>query len=206
LGAAVIIETNYRASGIQSVDNTNTNLLTKRDVTTFEQVFKAHFKSLHAYAIAILKDEAEAEEIVQQVFFNLWERNENLNIAGPVNAYLYRAVHNASLNYLKHQKVKANHRLYVAYSMKNEVQQPVKKTDAAELEKKIHSALNELPEQCRTIFQMSRFDELKYREIAGKLDLSVKTVENQMGKALRILRIKLAEFLVFLAVILNIRY
>ena len=72
----------------------------------------------------------------------------------------------------------------------------------SELEKQISKALDELPEQCRTIFQMSRFEELKYQEIANKLGLSIKTVENQMGKALKILRLKLADYLPFLIAIL----
>jgi RNA polymerase sigma-70 factor (ECF subfamily) len=74
---------------------------------------------------------------------------------------------------------------------------------AGELEKKIHLALNELPEQCRTIFQMSRFDELKYREIADKLGISVKTVESQMSKALRLLRVKLVDFLIFILLFIH---
>ena len=74
-----------------------------------------------------------------------------------------------------------------------------------ELQSHLKTALSELPEQCRTIFQMSRFDELKYREIADKLDISVKTVENQMGKALKLLRIKLVEFLpLFILSLFNI--
>ena len=178
-------------------------LLAQRDETAFEQVFKTHFKRLHAYAFTILRDEEEAEEMVQQVFFKLWERNENLSLTGSVSAYLYRAVHNESLNYIKHQKVRSDHKLHVAYSMKNEVEHPEKKIQAGELEKKIHSALNELPEQCRTIFQMSRFDELKYREIADKLGISVKTVENQMGKALKLLRAKLVDFLIFILLFIH---
>lgn len=178
-------------------------LLAQKDESAFEQVFKTHFKRLHAYAFTILRNEAEAEEIVQQIFFRLWERNENLSITGSVSAYLYRAVHNESMNYIRHMKVRSDHKLHVAYSMKNETEQPAKKVMAAELESKIQSALNELPEQCRTIFQMSRFDELKYREIADKLDISVKTVENQMGKALRILRTKLAEFLTIIFLLIN---
>ena len=87
--------------------------------------------------------------------------------------------------------------------MKNEVEHPAKKIMAGELEKKIHSALNELPEQCRTIFQMSRFDELKYREIADKLGISVKTVESQMSKALRLLRVKLVDFLIFILLFIH---
>jgi RNA polymerase sigma-70 factor (ECF subfamily) len=79
--------------------------------------------------------------------------------------------------------------------MKNETDHASKKLMGGELEAKVQDALNELPEQCRTIFQMSRFEELKYREIADELGISVKTVENQMGKALKILREKLADFL-----------
>ena len=201
MGAALLIE--YRTQGMELENESIGTLLAQKDETAFEQVFKTHFKRLHAYAFTILRDEVEAEEIVQQVFFKLWERNENLSLSGSVSAYLYRAVHNESLNYLKHQKVRSNHQLHVAYNMKNEVEHPAKKVIAGELEKKIHSALNELPEQCRTIFQMSRFDELKYREIADKLGISVKTVENQMGKALKLLREKLVDFLIFILLFIH---
>jgi len=201
LGAALLIE--YRAQGMELENEAIGTLLAQKDEAAFEQVFKTHFKRLHAYAFTILRDEVEAEEIVQQVFFKLWERNENLSLTGSVSSYLYRAVHNESLNYIKHQKVRSNHQLHVAYSMKNEVEHPAKKVMAGELEKKIHTALNELPEQCRTIFQMSRFDELKYREIADKLGISVKTVENQMGKALKLLREKLVDFLIFILLFIH---
>lgn len=169
--------------------------LAKKDEAAFEQVFKSHFKNLHAYAYTILKEEAQAEEIVQQVFFKLWERADSLIIRGSVTAYLYRAVHNESLNYIKHKKVRNEHRLHVAYSMKDQADHATKKVLGSELEKKLQEAMDDLPEQCRTIFQMSRFEEMKYREIADRLDISVKTVENQMGKALRLLRTKLADFL-----------
>jgi len=201
LGAALLIE--YRAQGMELENESIGTLLAQRDEIAFEQVFKTHFKRLHAYAFTILRDEVEAEEMVQQVFFKLWERNETLSLSGSVSAYLYRAVHNESLNYIKHQKVRSNHQLHVAYSMKNEFEHPAKKVMAGELEKKIYSALNELPEQCRTIFQMSRFDELKYREIADKLGISVKTVENQMGKALKLLREKLVDFLIFILLFIH---
>jgi RNA polymerase sigma-70 factor (ECF subfamily) len=204
LGAAVLIEKQY---GLPAMDLENTapsSLLAQRDQTTFERLFKTYFKQLHAYAFTMLRDEADAEEMVQQVFFKLWERNETLSVSGAAGAYLYRAVHNESLNFIKHRKVKSSHQLHVAYSMKNEVEHPAKKIIAGELEKKIHAALEELPEQCRSIFQLSRFEELKYREIAGKLGISVKTVENQMGKALKLLRLKLADFLVFFILFFNL--
>ena len=203
MSAALLIERSYRVPGMELENEPTSELLLQRDEATFEQVFKSHFKRLHAYAFTILQNEAEAEEIVQQVFFKLWERNENLSVTGSVTAYLYRAVHNESLNFIKHQKVKSNHQLHVAYSMKNEVEHPAKKVLAGELEKKIHAALNELPEQCRTIFQLSRFDELKYREIADKLGISVKTVENQMGKALKLMRAKLVDFLSFILLFIH---
>jgi RNA polymerase sigma-70 factor (ECF subfamily) len=204
LGAALTLEQGFQAIRMELHNEAISGLLAKRDESAFEQVFKLHFKGLHAYAFTILKDEDEAEEMVQQVFFKLWERSETLNITGSVSSYLYRAVHNESLNYLKHEKVKSNHRLHVAYSMKNEADHASKKLLGRELETKLQAALNDLPEQCRTIFQMSRFEELKYREIADKLDISVKTVENQMGKALKLLRTKLVEFLPLLIILFNI--
>ena len=179
-------------------------LLIKRDEAAFEQVFKTHYKSLHAYAFSMLKDEDDAEEMVQQVFFKLWERSESLSFSGSIAAYLYRAVHNESLNFLKHQKVKAGHQLHVAYSMKNKSEQAHGNVTGKELENKFREALNELPEQCRTVFQLSRFEDLKYREIANKLDISIKTVENHMGKALKLLRTKLVDFLPLLLMLLQL--
>ncbi len=114
---------------------------------------------------------------------------------GSVSAYLYRSVYNESLNYLKHQKVRSAYRQHVGYTMKNETENAGKRLQLKELEGKLAQAMNDLPEQCRTIFQLSRFEELRYREIADRMGLSVKTVENQMGKALKILRVKLVDFL-----------
>jgi RNA polymerase sigma-70 factor (ECF subfamily) len=176
-------------------------LLSKKDEAAFEQVFKTHYKNLHAYAFTMLKDEDEAEETVQQVFFKLWERSEHLSFSGSIAAYLYRAVHNESLNFIKHQKVKAGHQLHVAYSMKNKMEYQGRMM-RKELENKFREALNELPEQCRTVFQLSRFEDMKYKEIADKLDISIKTVENHMGKALKLLRTKLVDFLPLLLILL----
>jgi RNA polymerase sigma-70 factor (ECF subfamily) len=158
----------------------------------FERVFKANFKALHAYVFTILRDEAAAEEIVQNVFYKLWEKKDSIQINQSVTAYLYRSVYNDSLNHLKHIKVKSAYKSYINYSNGNNATEEIK---LRELEERLDAALRDLPEQCRTIFQMSRYEELKYQEIADRLQLSVKTVENQMGKALKILRIKLKDFL-----------
>jgi len=203
LGLALVSEKEYRFFSMEFQDEQIALRLSKRDEAAFEQVFKTHYKNLHAYAFTILKDEDEAEEMVQQVFFKLWERSEHLSFSGPIAAYLYRAVHNESLNFIKHQKVKAGHQLHVAYSMKNKSEQASPKMIRKELENKFREALNELPEQCRTVFQLSRFEDMKYKEIADKLDISVKTVENHMGKALKLLRTKLVDFLPLLLILLS---
>jgi RNA polymerase sigma-70 factor, ECF subfamily len=163
----------------------------------FERFFKTYFKSLYAYAFTVLQDEIMAEEMVQQVFYKIWEKKEQFGVHTSVKAFLYKAVYNECLNYLKHQKHKANHQNYVVYVNRNQVsdENTAMRVELSELQSRLQTALSELPEQCRTIFYMSRFDELKYREIAERMGLSVKTIEAQMGKALKILREKLIDFL-----------
>lgn len=160
----------------------------------FEQVFTTHFKRLYAYALTIVKEEMAAEEMVQNVFFKIWEKKGRIDIQTSVTAYLYKAVYHECLNYIKHKKVKTAYQHYAA-RQSGISENATAKLQLSELQQKLDTALSELPEQCRTIFQMSRFEELKYQEIADKLGISVKTVENQMGKALKILRIKLADYL-----------
>ena len=162
----------------------------------FEQLFKAHYKALHAYATTILKDIDIAEEVVQNLFLKFWEKRELLSMPTSIKAYLYKCVYNDSLNYLKHENVKLKHQNFTLHTMDTSSEPASAKAELTELETKLRAALNELPEQCRTIFQLSRFEELKYKEIAEQLGLSIKTVENQMGKALKILRIKLVDFLI----------
>lgn len=175
--------------------NQKTALLHQYDDKAFEQMFKAHYKELHSYANVMLRDEDTAEEIVQSMFLKFWEKRELLNVQTSIKAYLYKCVYNDSLNYLKHQKVKTKYQDFAAYTMNDHHEAASSRVELTELKYKLQEALNELPEHCRTIFQMSRFEELKYREIAEQLDLSIKTVENQMGKALKILRLKLADFI-----------
>ncbi len=165
-----------------------------RDTQMIEDAFKSHFKGLHQYAYAIIKDEIMAEEMVQNVFYKLWKNRDTIKVNESMAAYLYRSVYNESLNYLKHLKVKMAYQAHAARTMED-INNAADKLKLKELETKLEEALRELPEQCRTIFQMSRFQEMKYMEIAGKLGISVKTVENQMGKALKILRHKLVDFL-----------
>ena len=171
----------------------------------FEQLFKAHYKALHSYASVMLCHDSHAEEIVQGMFLRLWEKRDMLDVQISVKAYLYKSVHNDCLNYLKHKKTKAKYQDHAAYTMKDQSENTSDKLILNELHDHLQLAMNDLPEQCRTIFQMSRFEELKYREIAEELGLSIKTVENQMGKALRILREKLVDFLPILLLFMQDR-
>lgn len=166
------------------------------DINSFEHVYTTYFTGLHRYVNSIINDEMESEEIVQNVFIKLWERKDTLDIQLSLKAYLYKSVYNESLNWLKHQKVKQAYESHSLYVMKQKSAPEAHEELASKtLQQKIREALLDLPEQCRTIFQLSRFEELKYREIAQQLNLSEKTVENQMGKALRILRLKLGDYL-----------
>lgn len=169
----------------------------------FEKVFKQYFKVLQNYAYTILNDLDVAEEMVQNVFLKIWEKREKLPQDANIGSYLYKSVYHESLNWLRHEKVKFSHQEHTLYSMKNETDNTADRIKMKQLEEHLQKALNDLPQQCRTIFQMSRFDELRYREIADELGISVKTVENQMGKALRLMRLKLVEFLPIMIGLIN---
>jgi RNA polymerase sigma-70 factor, ECF subfamily len=178
--------------------------LTAQNESAFENVFKRYYKSLYAYAYTIVKDDAAADDMVQQVFYKLWNPGTKISIQSSIAAYLYRAVHNESLNYLKHQKIVVAHQKEIVPQLKNDSFSAANTVVNKELEQKLRLALNALPEQCRTIFQLSRFENLKYYEIADQLGISVKTVENQMGKALKIMRMKLIDVLPIVFFLLNL--
>lgn len=178
----------------KSYKNTLDNYLSPEE-SELDQLYKQHYAGLHRYAFTIVNDRIIAEEMVQQVFFRIIERNEAIAIHTSVKAYLYRSVNNECLNYFKHMKVR---RGFVAHNntiTKPTVDTPSGKLQLKELEETIRNTINDLPEQCRTIFQLSRFEELKYAEIAAQLNLSVKTVETQMSRALKKLRTQLADYL-----------
>lgn len=158
---------------------------------------------MYSYAYTILKDEVQSEEMVQGVFLKLWEKKSHIKVEQSIKSYLYRMVHNDCMNVLKHENVKAKFVKEKIYTMQNENESAGKKIQATELEERLRAALRELPEQCRTIFQLSRFEEMKYREIADHLGIAEKTVENQMGKALKLLRLRLADYLVVLIALIT---
>ena len=173
------------------------------DLTAFEMLFRTYYQPLCNYAFTFVQDRDEAEEIVQSTFLNIWEKRESLSIHTGVKPYLYAMVRNACLNVLKHEKIKQQHATMEMAIAERSVESVARTVMATELETKIYQAMDHLPEQCRLIFKLSRFEELKYAEIAEQLDISIKTVENQMGKALRIMREQLRDYLPLLLILMN---
>lgn len=173
----------------------NWQLISEGDKMAFEQVFRQHYQPLCNYVFSIIKDLDEAEEVVQTVFYTIWNKRESLEISVSLKSYLYRAAHNDCLNRLKHQKIKKNYAGDYLKTAEHATEDASKTLQAKELNKKIQEAIDALPEQCRIVFKLSRFENLKYSEIAAQLDISVKTVENHMGKALKVLRERLKDYL-----------
>ncbi|NQV53941.1 MAG: RNA polymerase sigma-70 factor [Flavobacteriales bacterium] len=157
----------------------------------FERAFRSHYKGLVIYATRMLRDQDKAEDAVQQVFVSLWEKRDQIEVQGNEMSYLMRSVHNGCLNQIKHEKVKLDH---AAHEMHTGEEAHVEDAlEQEEFRQKVTETVKGLPSQCRKIFLMSRIQGKKYHEIAEELELSVKTVENQMGKALRIMRTSLHE-------------
>ncbi len=163
--------------------------------SAFEQMFRTYYEPLCRYANTLLKDSDEAEEVTQGLFLSIWEKREDLEITLSLKAYLYRAVHNHCLNRIKHFGVRETHRAYSLHFQTDSHDSVTEAIYGSELEKRIERAVSKLPEQCQVVFRMSRFEELKYQEIADQLGLSIKTIENQIGKALKIMRKELADYL-----------
>lgn len=161
----------------------------------FENLFHHHYEALVRYGFTILKATDEAEDVVQSVFLDMWNDRKKIDLFDQPRAYLYKGVYFKCLNLLKRQKVQEKFAGTISENHGPDVHESL---EAEELQTKIQAAIDSLPEQCRKIFSLSRFESMKYHEIANELSISPKTVENQMGKALRVLRTALADFLYFI--------
>lgn len=158
----------------------------------FHTLFTAHFMPLAGYANKLVQDYDLAKDIVHNVFTTLWENREDTDFESPVKPYLYRSVHNRCLNALRDRKRTTAPTDFLLLPDSDPDQELMNST---ELESHIHRILESLPEKCREVFRLSRFEELKYSEIAERLGISVKTVEAQMSKAIRIFREQLVDYL-----------
>ena len=188
------------------LDKENENIIQSLDASTFEKLFRSHFNGLTRFALKYVKDFETAKEIVQDAFITLWERRESIDLSKPVKSYLATTIYNKSLNYLRDNKkfnkdILSFENLYPLVDH-NQGDALV----AAEIAQKINSAIEELPEKCKEIFVMNRYDNLKYQQIADKLQISIKTVETQMSKALQHMRERLVDYITIIIMVLGTVY
>ena len=164
------------------------------DPVQFEMAYKQYFASLVGFAYQYVEDSEISEDIVQEMFGKLWDKSETVDIRTNLKSYLFGAVRNACLNHLRHQKVVASHE---SERGEERVHQ-LNFMEMDELQEKVNEALAQLPEKRRQIFELSRFQDKKYHEIAAELDVSIKTVETQMSRALKVMREVLGSYILYL--------
>ncbi len=178
---------------MQHTDSHILSLLKGGDDKGIEILFQQYFNVLCLRAIRVVKHREIAEDLVQELFLEIWNKRDRINITSSFKSYLSRSIVNRSLNWLR-----ANKQVFEDaetglmhktdnYSISAEIQKD-------ELESYLNECIDELPEKCRLVFILSRYEELSYKEIANKLEISVKTVENQISKALKLLRIRLETY------------
>lgn len=170
------------------------------EIYTLEALFKRFHKPLRTYAFRFLNDMNAAEDIVQDIFFELWARRDNIHFNESVKSYLFKSVYNRSINALNNLNQSSQYALdqtdesqIVANYLNAHIQDQEQSLILKELEKEITRYVETLPPQCRKIFELSRIYELKNREIAEQLNISIKAVEKQICKALFGLRLHLKE-------------
>ena len=166
------------------------------DMVAFEQLFKKYYNELCGYAYQYFKDRDTVEDIVQDLFYKLWQKRERLEIRSSFRAYLYKAVYNNTLQVLKEknslQPIEDQQGRYEVI-LSDEIFETVESKEVLQI---IEKTLENMPERVRKIFELSRFEGLRYREIAEHLSISIKTVEANMGKALKIFRKSLRDYIV----------
>ena len=168
-------------------------LLEKDDELAISLIFRAYYSYLCKVAYKIIPDNNLVEDLSQEVFFELWRKKGSLQVNISLKAYLRRAAVNRALNYIRDQKIKFSDEK--PYPLQSGDAHAGLQMEADELQLRIDESIDSLPERCRIVFVLSRFEDMSYQQIADALDISVKTVENQISKALRLLREALGPFL-----------
>lgn len=172
------------------------------NLTDFESLFKEHYSELCSYANKFLNDLSAAEETVQALFVKVWENRESIVFTKSKRVYLFSATRNACFNQLRHLKIREAYKEFNQEEMEYERSTVEEDYQAVELSDKIRKSIDALPEGRRKIFILSRFEGMKYKEIADELKISIKTVEHQMGSAIKHLKNDLAEYLTLLLVLI----
>ncbi len=173
------------------------SLLAQNSELAIERIFQKYYGFLCTVIFRYLRDSNLSEDMAQEVFFELWRKHESIQIQTSLKSYLKRAAVNKTLNFIRDNKITFDGEEELSI-LKGKIVTPQKKLEAEELQEKINQAIDGLPDRCRMIFLLSRFEDMTYKEIAQKLDISVKTVENQISKALKILRDGLGPFMGFI--------
>jgi RNA polymerase sigma-70 factor (ECF subfamily) len=168
------------------------------DEKQFEKAFKEYFPLLSKVAFSLVKNEDAAKDIVQHVFFKLWDKRDKYKIEISLKAYLYKAVMNSSLNYLEKEKRITP---LTPSLIKTQEQTIEPEYEQVELADQLKNAISELPAKCQAVFSLSRFEGMSNKEIAQHLDISVKGVEKHIGKALKTLKTRLSPFLEKISII-----
>lgn len=169
-------------------------LLSTEGEKVIEQLFRKHYSFLCKSIYRIIPDEHITEDLAQEVFYELWKKRERIKINTSVKAYLKRAALNKALNYIRDQKIDFRN-APPKEDLQSQVFSTLQHLSADDLQAQIDNAIDSLPERCRLVFVLSRFEDMSYQEIADQLDISIKTVENQISKALKSLRQSLEPFL-----------
>lgn len=158
-------------------------------------MFRQYYAVLVVYALKYVSDMDIAREIVQDLFVKLYEKRLSISIDVSVKSYLYRSVYNSCINYLNQRNMHEKHIRNISFEKeKEEDTDPENEIMAVDLQRKIYEIIENLPAKCRKIFKMNRFEGLKNEEIAQILNLSKRTVETQISKALKILKNKLSDY------------
>ena len=166
--------------------------------SALDTLFRTHYAYLCQSVYRVLPDRNMAEDLVQEVFYELWRKRENLHIQQSVRAYLRRAAVNKTLNYIRDQRLLVEDEESMPLGVASTQPGAVQQMEVQELKEQMYAAIDALPERCRLVFVLSRFEHLSNKDIADQLTVSVKTVENQMTKALKILRSAMGDYLTVL--------
>ena len=165
------------------------------DPDSFSDIFSAYYKDLVLFACTFIHDLPISEDIVQDTFVKIWEDRENLNVTVSLKSILLKTIQNKCIDWHRHKRIVNIHNTYIIDNS------PVYEYDTdnyvlrSEFEGRIEKAIDNLPEKFKQAFEMNRFEGLKYQEIAIKLNVSVRTIEVRISKALELLRKSLIDFL-----------
>lgn len=190
------------AMNIPANDKTLLDRLSMGDEKALDELFVAWHGYLYKIAYAMLRESDAAKDAVQDVFIRIWQKRNEIEVKSTLKGYLQRAVVNQCLMVMRRRKSASDPETVLA-AVPDSAPSAADRLQAESVETLVQAAIEQLPPQCRNIFRLSRFEELSYSEIADLLDLSPKTVENQIGKALGTLRRTLAPWLAVLLPILS---